>query len=622
MKIRRLWPVLFTTLVVLTAWWFGSETEESAGPPGAPLELHLSRKAEKLPSSDPTGVADHSRTNLGLSASKVNQARENRLAQLNVTVTWPTGELAQDVTVLLNRQGASVPVVNTTNELGTTRFDDLEPGQWRLTCVHGGRITIQVHPGQNAAELLVPQGRSIEVEVVDTAGAGIAGAQVVVSAHAANSWGSVVGYTDPGGRLNLRDIGDARSISARKSGYEPSPCVPVRTLPGAGASTATLRLSEGGTLIEGRVRDITDGSLIEGAVVQVRGGSRLMAQDLNSPDSILLRIYDLAAPIETSTNSAGDFNLESLPSGTLELTVIADRYAATRMFIDQPNAGDYTWVDVELSPSWNLTGLVVREDGSPGADVLVWAGTPRGSGSRHTYCDEDGRFAFYDLESGIRALEAWGAGGFHGTAFIDDHQPDASLRLVISRNAVPTGTLRSPEIGPLQGWTISREPPALASGSAPPRSSIARTDEQGRFWLRPGDSAEGELWIWSPVGSAPFPVASSNLGPDGRIGDVTIAQARSWSMVHFEVGDHVHAIDDAPRIVRLVQIGTGYAVTRAIEGAAGTRFDGLISGSYAVRYVLAWNDVRDGGEIYLAEGAEERVIVPTRESIEGLPRVD
>jgi len=620
-KIRRLWPVLFTTLVVLTAWWFGSETEESAGPPGAPLELHLSRKAEKLPSSDPTGVADHSRTNLGLSASKVNQARENRLAQLNVTVTWPTGELAQDVTVLLNRQGASVPVVNTTNELGTTRFDDLEPGQWRLTCVHGGRITIQVHPGQNAAELLVPQGRSIDVEVVDTAGAGIAGAQVVVSAHAANSWGTVVGYTDLGGRLHLRDIAEARSISARKPGYEPSPCVPVNTLPGAGAST-TLRLSEGGTLVEGRVRDITDGSLIEGAVVQVRGGSRLMAQALNSPDPSLLRIYDLPAPIETTTNSAGNFQLDSLPSGTLELTVHADRYAAARMFVDQPNTGDHTWVDVDLSPSAILTGFVERDDGSPGGDVLVWAGTPRGSGSRHTYCDENGRFAFYGLEPGIRELQAWGAGGFHGAVFIDDAQPHASLRLVISRDAEPTGTLRSPESGPLQGWTISREPPARSGGSAPPRSSIARTDEQGRFWLRPEDLAEGEFWIWSPVGSAPFPVASNHLGPDGRIGDVTIAQAGAWSMVHFEAGDLVHAIDDAPRIVRIVQIGTGYAVTRAIEGAAGTRFDGLISGSYAVRYVLAWNDVRDGGEIYLAEGAEERVIVPTRESIEGLPRVD
>lgn len=622
MKHRWFLIVPIVAVVSCGAWWLSSGIGDAAHPTQASGTRQVAESTHHSAAPKTVRAEADPRTSLQVGEPEADPNVEGQSAELVVTVAWSTGEPARTVAVLLDRQGASVPLVRSTDELGRVSFAELEPGPWLLTCAHGGRESIDIHPGRNATVLNVPRGETVDVEVVDIRGVGIADAQVVMSAHGTTSWAVVAGTTDTEGRLHLRDIGDDRSLCARKRGYEPSPCVPVELMPGAETLTATLRLAEGGASLEGRVRDITDGRLIEGATIRVRGGNRRMAQALDLPERGIERIHDLPAPIDTATDSSGTFRLESLPSGTLELEVHSADYATTRRFIDLPSAGDHAWIDVDLAPSEVLRGRVVSEGGASCNNVLVWAGTPRASRSRHAYSDADGNFVFRGLDSGIRQLEAWGAGGFHGSATIDNAAPDALVEIRISRSVEPTGTLRGPGGEPLDGWTITREPPAAAGSSAPPRSAIARTDEHGRFWLRPADSTEGTLWIWSPIGAAPFPVASRHFSESDRLGVISAKEVGPWSTIEFFVEQNADSTERVPTIVRLVQLSTGYTATHSIGDRAESRFDGLPSGTYAVRYVMDLDDLRDGGELVLAPGSEQRVDVPRRAALESLPRAE
>lgn len=615
---KYVWIAAAAGSLALTVWWLRTGPSEQAqlldASGGGSTQTELTDQVLRVQVGRPL---EH-RTDLNFEAASVDASRSPPTCALTVTTSWQTGDPAVEVALLLQHSSSSTPVLGRSDDFGRHRFEGLETGSWTLICARGGRRSLELHPGENSTALQLIEGRTVDVLVVDTKGSGIADAHIVLSTHGEDTWAVVAGSTDIQGQLRLRDIGDDRSISARKLGYEPSPCIPIGVGTDNDPATVEIRLLAGGTSVEGRVRDESDGLPIPGTRVRARGGSRRMAEPEERGGASIKAIYERPAPIDTATDAAGAFRLAGLPSGTIELQFVAAGYATERRFVEVPNIGAHAWVDVDLKRRERVDGIVLSADGTPAADILVWAGAPRGSGSRHTYSDEEGRFLFQELESGISVLEAWGPFGLHAAAAIDAADRNATLQLRLSRSEAPTGKLQGADGVPLPGWAVSREAP-FPGDAPPPRTVIARTDSMGRFWLRPGDSEPGPVWFWSPMTAAPFPVASRDLTDDGHLGVVTIDRTGAWCAIEFHALESGTDLGERPVIVGVMQLESGWSIAKVVESDAVTRVEGLVPGDYALRYVLAPDNEHEAGTVPLAAGRTLRVDVPATERTQALP---
>lgn len=160
----------------------------------------------------------------------------------------------------------------------------------------------------------------------------------------------------------------------------------LETLPvGPDGRVAVRARLEGGTAVTGRVL-AADGSPVVGARVHA-------VADEVAGQPVCVRVEK-----DAETDAEGEFVLRGLARRAQRLEVEASAHAPWRGRVD-PTEAERRPLEIRLEPGTDLEGRVLHRDGSPAADVRVFAST--GSGAllvmRATRTDEEGRFRLLGL---------------------------------------------------------------------------------------------------------------------------------------------------------------------------------------------------------------------------------
>ena len=167
-----------------------------------------------------------------------------------------------------------------------------------------------------------------------------------------------------------------------------------------------------------------------------------------------------SAPVKTTADEKGNFEIKDLPSGTYSVSAVHKGYVAVSFVGGRPASGK---MNLSLAPQdydsggFEVSGAVKLLSRKPGAGVTVAAALPPGlfaSGTSVT--DTDGGFTLSDLPTGKHLLAAWTKGdageikawGFQkdvGVAIGKDKKtsrPEITLR-AISKSIILAGKVTS-----------------------------------------------------------------------------------------------------------------------------------------------------------------------------------
>jgi large repetitive protein len=178
------------------------------------------------------------------------------------------------------------------------------------------------------------------------------------------------------------------ALTAMAQGWSPAERSPI-TLQAAGQQRIDLALRKGGIALAGRVHD-AGGGVVPGATVRA--------------SSYAGRAIPLL--FETKSDDSGAFRL-SLAAGSYSLRAEAEGYAPGLDYLTLVHA---TSRDLRLMPAARILGRVVdRKTREPVPAADVWLVQERyfgGSPARDVKTDQDGNFAFNDIDPGSYAVAA------------------------------------------------------------------------------------------------------------------------------------------------------------------------------------------------------------------------
>jgi protocatechuate 3,4-dioxygenase beta subunit len=295
-------------------------------------------------------------------------------------------------------------------------------------------------------------------------------ADALVEARQTRGWaydGATVAQavTDADGRFRLVDLDPSpHQLSARAEGYTPT--LLRRVLPGG--PDAQIVLTAGGRL-RGCVRDGETGTSVAPFTV--------LAYDARDR---LRSVPDQQASV---ADASGCFTLDALPPGTVDLVVLAPRYAPAQVAgVEVPSPPAQGQVEVTLAAGGVVTGTVRDEEsGAPisGARVTAEPVTlledgrvPVHSTVAETTTGDDGSFVVNALPCSVR-LHAYAAG----------HHPGASAAV-----DVPSGGVIWPVViglrPMLEGDSGPVDPVGIGAVLMPEGDGLAIGG------LRPGSAAE------------------------------------------------------------------------------------------------------------------------------------
>ncbi len=218
---------------------------------------------------------------------------------------------------------------------------------------------------------------------------------------------------------------------------------------------------EPGSTLTGRITS-SEGTAIAGASIRMeRAGD----------DSPMPQF----AEKRTTTDSNGDYKLESLPSG--ELSIVFDKAGFQTERKTARLSGRELRLDVRLSRGRDFSGTVTTEAGAPVADATVHAQSAAVDAQRRSArSDTNGNFKFEGLTPGRYQFEAAKAGYVSGEAKdVDIQSAGSSVRLTLTSGGTITGRVTGLAANDLPATTIS----VVSAGK---RSSGA-VDPSGSFQI-------------------------------------------------------------------------------------------------------------------------------------------
>ncbi len=193
-------------------------------------------------------------------------------------------------------------------------------------------------------------------------------------------------------------------------------------------------------------------------------------------------------PVRARTDEEGHFGpiwtgLEELP--VLVMATGFEPWMATV----RSNPEEPTWLDVQLTPGWSLSGQVLNADGAPAAGVTVRA-VAEDRPTTDVLAGPDGRFLLECLPAGPVTLHVDGDGenwrdldepvqGFPGQEQSRDLERQPFGRIVV--------TVHDDRGEPLSGWVV-RATPLHSSSKAPAVAGRVRDDGEARLATWPHET--------------------------------------------------------------------------------------------------------------------------------------
>lgn len=404
------------------------------------------------------------------------------------------------------------PVHVRTDEGGGFSIENVPVGRYTVSASARGylsasHLAVRVRPGRDPApiELLLKKGgHTLSGRVEDVSGGPIEAALVSVIRHDGQNllrqtYAPTAGLSDEDGAFEMTLPNGTYSATVTHPDY-------VMTM-------KTFEVADGPRTVAVRM---TPGAVIEG-VVKVRGSEEAVA------DAIVVATAPSKNPQGTAftvrgfgehrvvSDANGRFRLSGLPSGLLQLNAVAQGQASAEvtevsMGIAETASDVVVWVE----PAYTISGFVVPR-GSEGEEGIegVWVGAlslrPPGLFVARQPSEADGFFEIPGVQPGSYMVAALGEDhlpNLTGTsATVEDE--DVSGVLVEMADGV---TIRG-RIDPPGPATVSLRVQAEGMGLTGILSGIgnafvrARTDEDGRFELRPVSPGDLEIVAEADDGS-------------------------------------------------------------------------------------------------------------------------
>lgn len=353
-------------------------------------------------------------------------------------------------------------VYASSNERGMFRVEGLAPGGYLLEARAPGHVrkvmsNLQVPTSEPLTVALALAGL-IEGFVVDAQGRPASGAQVLVSGHEPEET-----TTGEGGGFSVEVEPGSYHVSARRgeeSGSLPTP----------------LTVSAGRTVKDVRVR-LGPGAVLEGRVVAKASGMPVAEAHVDvSPYG------DSGDSGRAVTDDTGHFSVKPLAPGSYDLVVSAPGYSPSSRRGLTVGVGEHFSLDVTLSGTAAVEGVVRDGEGHPVAGARVtknerWNG-PSDSAPIEARTDATGHYRLEGLDTGRQVL----------TARREDSEsgPSSSVNLTEGVTARVDFTLEA--TGVLEG--VVRTP----HGPPPANTSLVVTcAPQGRSRMFPDDMIDREV---------------------------------------------------------------------------------------------------------------------------------
>jgi len=366
---------------------------------------------------------------------------------------------------------------------GAFEFAHLVTNRYRLRATGPGfapwsRADIEVSgrtPRIDLGTLTLRPGSVIDAQVIDSRGAPVPAAPVVLSASQEQP--ALVledlipssAMTGPDGKVQLADLvpGARYDLAIRHPEH------PEKTVRGIAVPTSgplRIELQEGHQLT-GRVVD-ADGQPIAGAVIGVIG--TMQVDSLNPMHSR-----------EARTDPRGDFTLSGLAAGAVQIQAVADGFRRTRAAGLIPDAEPARPVEIVLEPAGWLAGSVRDAAGNP-VDATISV-APQRSPSLSTFDWIERRQIVTTEAGGIYRVEGLDPGAYVVTA-------EPTRRLVLTKQGTPIEIRPGPNaldliVVPAKTWEVSGQvvdtagnpvdgvslqlTPVSASGTTPFTGSLA-----------------------------------------------------------------------------------------------------------------------------------------------------
>lgn len=373
----------------------------------------------------------------------------------------------------MRAEGSSDSMTRRTDSAGVCRADRVPSGTVMIDPMFGSQKLVQLPAGETVDETIeIAEGAVITGSVVTPEGAGVADAEIWLSAWQRAWDGDVVTRSTAGGFFRIRGVqhDDRRYVGARAPGHAASNL--VRLSWWATQWNVTLIIQPSPGALRGRVF-APDGTPVAGAVVHA-GGAGFQEERPYSDDRVL------SATFETSTDAQGAFAIEGVAAGELALIVRA-KGRAPWFGSAAIRANETTTVSATLTTGATLRGVVVDEAGMPLAGVTVHK-QPWDWLVPYAKTDEKGGFRIVGLASGAMALEADG-GAIGKTAATVNLAPgqETFVQLTLSRGLAITGRVVDERGAPIPGCRVHIDSSTGNAAETQPDFRSVETGPDGGF---------------------------------------------------------------------------------------------------------------------------------------------
>ncbi|MCY1040862.1 carboxypeptidase regulatory-like domain-containing protein [Corallococcus sp. bb12-1] len=371
----------------------------------------------------------------------------------------------------------------TSDARGAFRVEGLAPGTWRLEARAPGHARTVMErlriPSEGPVTVALRVAGVIEGFVVDAKGLPATDAEVRVD-----------GSLDPGvttgaqGGFSLEVEPGSHTLSARRGDESGALDAPVVSIAGSMVRDVRIRLGPGARL-EGRVVERSSGTPVEGARVDLHrsGGDEDAGRALSDAE--------------------GHFRLQGLAPGSYDARVSAPGFSSTVRYGLTVGAGERFPVELMLSRTGAVEGLVREGNGSPVAQAQVShlaPGNDEDSAPGEARTDARGHYRLEGLPTGWVHLSVRREGATVGVVQSVEVGEDGATRadftlggtgtvvgvVRAARGALPQGTLSVTSLG--VGSTGPGAPGAVAVGAdgtfrmlLPPGGHMLLLTERGRF---------------------------------------------------------------------------------------------------------------------------------------------